>query len=81
MTGAVDDVWFDLDTEELVVVDYKATSSKDEVNLNKDWQISYKDKWSFINGCLDKMDLRFQMMAILFTVMGNEIKRLMRLRV
>jgi len=47
LTGAVDDVWFDLDTEELVVVDYKATSSKDEVNLNKDWQISYKRQMEF----------------------------------
>ena len=26
--GAVDDVWFDLDTEELIVVDYKATSTQ-----------------------------------------------------
>ena len=47
LTGAVDDVWFDLDTEELIVVDYKATSSKDEVNLEKDWQISYKRQMEF----------------------------------
>ena len=42
LTGAVDDVWFDLDTEELVVVDYKATSKNDEVSLDAEWQISYK---------------------------------------
>ena len=47
LTGAVDDVWFDLDTEELVVVDYKSTSSKEEVNLDKDWQISYKRQMEF----------------------------------
>ena len=47
LTGAVDDVWIDLDTDELVVVDYKATSSKDEVNLDKDWQISYKRQMEF----------------------------------
>ena len=29
--GGVDDIWFDRDTEELVVVDYKAQSSKVEV--------------------------------------------------
>jgi CRISPR/Cas system-associated exonuclease Cas4 (RecB family) len=40
-------VWIDLDTDELVVVDYKSTSSKDEVNLNKDWQISYKRQMEF----------------------------------
>jgi len=47
LTGAVDDVWIDLDTDELVVVDYKSTSSKDEVNLDKDWQISYKRQMEF----------------------------------
>ena len=30
--GGIDDVWFDLDKKELVVVDYKAQSSKEEVN-------------------------------------------------
>ena len=47
LTGAVDDVWIDLDTDELVVVDYKSTSSKDEVSLDKDWQISYKRQMEF----------------------------------
>ena len=47
LTGAIDDVWIDLGTDELVVVDYKATSSKDEVNLDKDWQISYKRQMEF----------------------------------
>ena len=47
LTGAVDDVWFDLDTEELVVVDYKATSKNGEVSLDADWQISYKIQMDF----------------------------------
>ena len=47
LTGAVDDVWFDLDTEELVVVDYKATSKNGEVSLDADWQISYKRQMDF----------------------------------
>ena len=47
LTGAVDDVWFDLDTEELIVVDYKATSKNDEVSLDAEWQISYKRQMEF----------------------------------
>jgi CRISPR/Cas system-associated exonuclease Cas4 (RecB family) len=39
--GAVDDVWQD-DKDELIVVDYKATSKKGIVNLDADWQNSYK---------------------------------------
>jgi len=39
--GAVDDIWVNSDGE-LIVVDYKATSKKDEVNIDADWQIVYK---------------------------------------
>jgi PD-(D/E)XK nuclease superfamily protein len=39
--GAVDDVWVN-DNNELIVVDYKATAKDKEVDLNADWQISYK---------------------------------------
>lgn len=39
--GAVDDVWVN-DTGELIVVDYKATSKNKEVDIESDWQISYK---------------------------------------
>lgn len=39
--GAVDDIWIN-EKEELIVVDYKATSKKTEVNLDADWQNSYK---------------------------------------
>ena len=39
--GAVDDIWVN-ENDELVVVDYKATSKKKEVNLDADWQQSYK---------------------------------------
>ena len=41
VTGAVDDVWVN-PKEELIVVDYKATSKEAEVNLDADWQIGYK---------------------------------------
>ena len=39
--GAVDDLWVD-ERGEIIVVDYKATSKAKEVNLDSDWQISYK---------------------------------------
>lgn len=39
--GAVDDVWQDQD-ENLIVVDYKATSKKSAINLDSGWQIMYK---------------------------------------
>ncbi len=39
--GAVDDIWVN-DNDELIVVDYKATSKSSEVSIDSDWQISYK---------------------------------------
>ena len=46
-TGAVDDVWYDLDSEELVVVDYKATSKNSEVSIDEDWQDGYRRQIDF----------------------------------
>src|SRR5206468_6335065 len=39
--GAIDDVWIN-NKDELIVVDYKATSKAREVSIDSDWQISYK---------------------------------------
>ncbi|MEQ1666507.1 MAG: PD-(D/E)XK nuclease family protein, partial [Bdellovibrionales bacterium] len=39
--GAIDDVWVNSE-DELMVVDYKATSKATEVSIDSDWQISYK---------------------------------------
>lgn len=39
--GAIDDAWVD-DEGKLIVVDYKATAKDREVNIDSDWQISYK---------------------------------------
>ena len=41
VTGAIDDVWLDVDGQ-LLVVDYKATAKAGEVTIDADWQISYK---------------------------------------
>lgn len=40
--GGLDDIWIDEKTNELIVVDYKATSKKSEITLDADWQIGYK---------------------------------------
>lgn len=42
ITGAVDDVWFNLETRELIIIDYKATSSKEEITLEAEYRQSYK---------------------------------------
>lgn len=41
VTGAVDDIWVN-EENELIVVDYKATAKQSEVNIDADWQMSYK---------------------------------------
>jgi hypothetical protein len=41
ITGGVDDVWVTPE-EELIVVDYKATSKQGEVNLDAEWQDGYR---------------------------------------
>ncbi|MDI6717870.1 MAG: PD-(D/E)XK nuclease family protein [Patescibacteria group bacterium] len=41
ITGGIDDIWINPQGE-LIIVDYKATSKEGEVNLDADWQISYK---------------------------------------
>ena len=47
-TGAVDDLWLDKDTNEVVVVDYKATSKNSEVTIDAHW-CGYRGRWIFIN--------------------------------
>jgi hypothetical protein len=41
ITGAVDDIWINPQGE-LIIVDYKSTAKDGEVNIDADWQISYK---------------------------------------
>ena len=44
ITGAIDDVWIDVDTDELIVVEYKSTSTTYEISLNDGtpWKEGYK---------------------------------------
>lgn len=45
--GAIDDLWRDLGSGELIVADYKATSKAGEVGIDADWQMSYKRQMEF----------------------------------
>jgi hypothetical protein len=45
--GAIDDVWRDLDSDDLIVVDYKSTSKASEVNLDAEWQAGYTRQMEF----------------------------------
>ena len=56
--GAIDDLWRDLDTEELIVVDYKATSKEAEVTLDADWQDGYKRQMEFYQWLLRRQGLK-----------------------
>lgn len=53
--GAVDDVWIS-ENDELIVVDYKATAKSSEVNIDSDWQISYKRQMEIYQWLLRQND-------------------------
>ncbi len=56
--GAVDDLWINLDTNEVIVVDYKATSKNDEVTLDAEWQDGYKNQMEFYQWLLRNNGLK-----------------------
>ena len=53
-TGAVDDLWLDTDTNEIIVVDYKATSKNSEVTIDEEWQDGYRRQMDFYQWLLRK---------------------------
>ena len=55
--GAIDDLWRDLGTDELIVVDYKATSKDAEVTLDAGWQDGYKRQMEFYQWLLRRQGL------------------------
>jgi hypothetical protein len=55
--GAIDDLWRDVDSGELIVVDYKATSKNAEVTLDANWQIGYKRQMEFYQWLLRRQGL------------------------
>ena len=57
-TGAVDDLWLDIDSEEVIVVDYKATAKNSEVTIDADWQQGYRRQMDFYQWLLRKNGLK-----------------------
>jgi hypothetical protein len=55
--GAIDDLWRDLGTSELIVADYKATSKSAEVSLDAEWQDGYKRQMEFYQWLLRRQGL------------------------
>jgi hypothetical protein len=53
-----DDLWLNLDTNEVIVVDYKATSKNDEVTLDAEWQDGYKNQMEFYQWLLRNNGLK-----------------------
>ena len=47
LRGGLDDLWISTETNQLIVVDYKATSKKGEVSIDAEWQIGYKRQIEF----------------------------------
>ena len=57
ITGGVDDVWVN-PQDELIIVDYKATSKDGEVSLDADWQIGYKRQMEIYQWLFRKNDFK-----------------------
>jgi len=55
--GAIDDLWRDQGTGELIVADYKATSKEAEVTLDAEWQDGYKRQMEFYQWLLRRQGL------------------------
>tara|TARA_B100000676_G_C17987509_1_gene792852 strand:- start:428 stop:1201 length:774 start_codon:yes stop_codon:yes gene_type:complete len=54
-TGALDDIWINLDSNKLIVVDYKATSKKGQIEISDEgWWPAYKRQIDFYNYLLLK---------------------------
>lgn len=66
--GAVDDIWVN-NNGELMVVDYKATAKDSDVNIDSDWQISYKRQLEIYQWLLRHND--FKVSSIGYFVYAN----------
>jgi CRISPR/Cas system-associated exonuclease Cas4 (RecB family) len=73
VTGAIDDLWVD-PTGEVMVVDYKATSKTEEVNLDADWQISYKRQMEVYQWLLTQNGFRVSKIGYFVYCNGNADK-------
>ncbi len=75
LSGGVDDIWFDTETKELIVVDYKSQASNYEVNtnsyLNSPYHEGYKVQMDFYNYLLNLMGFNTAKLAYFLVVNAN----------
>jgi hypothetical protein len=71
LTGAVDDLWFDLKFGDIIVVDYKATSWNGAININASWQDGNKRQLEIYQWLLRKNDLEVSKTAYLLYCNGK----------
>lgn len=53
VSGGIDDVWIN-SSQELIIVDYKATSKSGEVGIEAEWQVGYKRQMSLYSWLFKK---------------------------
>lgn len=70
VSGAVDDIW-ENSKRELHVVDYKATSKNGEVNIDAEWQKSYKNQMEIYQWLLRRQPDGFRVSNVGYFVYVN----------
>ena len=74
--GGVDDIWFDLKEEKLVVVDYKAQSTSYPVStqsyLNSEWHLSYKLQMDIYVHILKKINFNVSDVSYFYVCNGEK---------
>lgn len=71
VTGAVDDLWVDSNGE-LIVVDYKATSTTKEISLNEEYRQSYKNQMEIYQWLLRQKGFRVSNTGYFVYCNGND---------
>ena len=72
LKGAVDDIWIDKNTKELIIVDYKATSTQ-QLAFDKPYHDSYRRQLEFYQYLFRKND--FKVSDTAFILYANAIKK------
>ena len=74
--GGIDDLWFDLKEKKLIVVDYKAQSTKYPVTvssyLDSEWHLSYKLQMDIYVHILRKMNFKVSDLSYFYVCNGEK---------
>ena len=76
MHGGIDDVWFDLDSKKIIVIDYKAQSTSYPVStqsyLNSHWHLNYKLQMDIYVHILRKMNFNVSDISYFYVCNGEK---------